>query len=157
MSTLLAATMLVSSVLPNLVADSSDVAGDAKKVTKIIADDSSYDIPVGTTVDFSDKIKVFESETKLVLDKQHIRYELVGASGDYGSFKINGSKVTALSADETSTLTIYDNYNKSNKARVTVNINSVEGSENGVAETFTFIGSKTNLPFDNGTVGMAED
>lgn len=160
LSTLLAACLFIGVAMPSVMAATSDVAGDAKKVTKITMIDgkSEYDIKVGDTVDFADKIAVYEDNTKLVLDKNHIRYMLNGntGTGNTGHFRIYGSEVTAIQAGSTATLTIFDNYNASSKARVTVTLKSVPGDAatwTEYAESFTFAEQSYLLPYTgvNGT------
>lgn len=165
-SSLLAVAMMMSIAIPSVFAASSDVAGDAKKVSKIVVNDkdgktqSEFTLKVGEEVDFSTLIKVYENETKLVLDHNHIRYMLNGntGSGNTGDFRIDNSKVTAIKSGSAATLTIFDNYNASSKARVTVGLKSVVGD--GVwteyAESFTFENSSYVLPYVSND-GLSED
>lgn len=165
-SSLLAVAMMMSIAIPSVFAASSDVAGDAKKVSKIVVNDkdgktqSEFTLKVGEEVDFSTLIKVYENETKLVLDHNHIRYMLNGntGSGNTGDFRIDNSKVTAIKSGSAATLTIFDNYNASSKARVTVGLKSVAGD--GVwteyAESFTFENSSYVLPYVSND-GLSED
>lgn len=157
-SSLLAVAMMMSIAIPSVFAASSDVAGDAKAVNKITMKDGkdTYEIKVGegNKVDFKDEISVYENETKLVLDHNHIRYMLNGntGSGNTGDFRINGSEITAIKAGSNATLTIYDNYNASSKARVTVNLKSVPADGIvGYAESFTFKSSSYQAIFDSAT------
>ncbi len=154
LSAILALAMVVGMAVPAFAAN-SDVAGDAKKVTKITATKDTYEITVGddNSVDFADKISVYEDQTKLVLDHNHIRYMLNGntGSGNTGDFRINGSEVTAVKAGAEATLTIFDNYNASSKARVTVKLKAVAAttSYSQFAESFTFEKSSNNVIFDS--------
>lgn len=165
-SSLLAVAMMMSIAIPSVFAASSDVAGDAKKVSKIVVNDkdgktqSEFNIEVGKTENFANLIKVYENETKLVLDHNHIRYMLNGntGSGNTGDFRIDNSKVTAIKAGSTATLTIFDNYNASSKARVTVTLKSIPATNGWTeyAESFTFENSSYVLPYTSAD-GGSED
>lgn len=163
LSTLLAACLFVGIAIPSVMAATSDVAGDAKKVSKItmIDEKDAYDITVGNEgFDFEEKIAVYEDNTKLVLDHNHIRYMLKGnvGSNNTGDFEIIGSKVWAKKAGATATLTIFDSFNASSKARLTIKLTGVAPTTSFTeyAESFTFKSNSFDVPFDSG-LGNAEN
>ncbi|MEG1028174.1 MAG: hypothetical protein RSE07_05750, partial [Oscillospiraceae bacterium] len=134
LSGLLAVTMIAGMAVPAFAA-TSDLAGDAKKVSKITTNQKSYEIAVNKSVDFADEIKVFENNTKLILDHNHIQYSIVG---DSRFFSINDSVVTALKAGGEATLTIWDNYSQKARAEIKLVSKAPEYSATTYAESFSF-------------------
>lgn len=160
-SSILAVAMMASIAVPSVIAASSDLAGSYAKVTKITEKEGkdTWSIEVGKEFNIEDHINVYENETKLVLDKGQLRYELNGPTGEYNGFKINGSILTASQANRDAVLTIYDNYNKSTvNARVDIKLKSVEAVGGGRVESFTFKDAYNELPVTvTEANGTAED
>lgn len=148
-SSLLAVAMMFSIAIPAVSAASSDVQGSYAAVTKITEKEGkdTWTMKEGESFNIEDKINVFENNTKLVLDKSHIRYELNGPTGEYNGFKVSGSTLTAQQAGRNAVITIYDNYNKSTtNARLDIKLVSVAADYSGPAETFTFVNANHTLP-----------
>lgn len=160
-SSLLAVAMMFSIAIPAVSAANSDVAGSPTKVTKITMKDGkdTYEIKQGDTLDFTDKISVYEDNTKLVTDHNHIRYMLNGnvGTGDTGDFRIVDGKITAVSNNASATLTIFDSYNSSTKARITVNLKAVPNNNayTQFAESYVFDKYSYDAPY-TGAGGTSE-
>lgn len=149
LSTLLAVCLFVGVAIPSVFAAyTSDLAGNAQKVTKITVLKPKYEIKEGEKVEFANEISVYETNSKLVIDLQQVRYTAVG---DTNYFNINtDGVVTAVKTGGTITLTIYDDQNKS--ARVDTTITSIPGAgvNGNYATSFKFgDASRYDVVYDN--------
>lgn len=144
LSTLLAVSLFVAAAAPAVLAAdySSTQAGDPSKIESIKFSESSYEIKQDEEVAFLDKIQVFESNKKLILDKSQISFELIGADT---TFSLVDDKVTAIEKSGSATLVAKDD--ETGKVTAKVTLKAVPNPAKVYATSFKFEKSKSNLVY----------